>query len=78
MTIGHSLLKPTVPRAFLQSIEAKTERCCSSPEKAPLLQTFALLGSLPLRTNTSTTFTLDFEDRDSAKFPRRFYRARFH
>lgn len=31
---------------------------------------------LPLRTNTATGSTLEFEDADAANFPRRFYRAR--
>jgi len=30
----------------------------------------------PFRTNTATSFTLDFEDPDATKFPRRFYCAR--
>ena len=31
----------------------------------------------PFRTNTATSFTLDFEDPDASKFPRGFYRARW-
>jgi len=35
-----------------------------------------LLDWMPLSTNSATAFTLDFQDPDTAKYPRRFYRAR--
>jgi len=40
-------------------------------ESSPDLKTW-----LPLRTNTATGLTLEFEDTEAANFPRRFYRAR--